>query len=415
VTGFLAVRPRGLPGRRPVHACHDREGTEEIVMSGTLIVGWSLAGLSTARSLRQKGYAGTIDVLAQEVAEPYDRPPLSKKFLSGEIDHERLLLLAADRMEALDVNLHLGHSAVALDLEGRAVVDDRDVRHEYENLVMATGMRPRELPDFPRDVAHYVRTTADIDRLRGEIHAGTRMLVVGGGFLGLELAATASQLCASVVVVELDPTPLQARLGPAAAEAVLALHEEHGVQVFAGTSVTEVARNDDVTAISLSDGTQIEVDVIVVAIGSVANIEWLEGSGLDLTDGVGCESTLQAAEHVWAVGDIARWYHQGYGRSMRLEHRQNAVAQAGHVAKSIIGEPSPFIDLPYFWTDQFAARVQSAGLTGRGLEPGEVVRSARGFIQTFSLDGHVVGVVGFGAPKEFLAERMKLSAEGAPV
>lgn len=376
-------------------------------MTAVLVVGWSLGGLSTATALRKFGHRGPIAVLAAEPA-PYDRPPLSKKYLGGSVSADGLLLSSSARVRDLGVQVHGGRSAVSLDLARRRVTDDRGVVHAFDHLVIATGVRPRVLPALDATRAHYLRTRADSDRLREALDEHTRLLIIGAGFLGLEVAATASRICRSVVVVEQHALPLEERLGVHAARRVLALHRARGVDIRAGVGVVRVGPKDGATTLELTDGATVEADVVVVAIGAVPNTEWATGPGIDLRDGVECDQSLSAAEGVWAVGDVARWPHRRYGRNLRLEHRQNAVDQGRHVARALCGDIGPFSPVPYFWTDQFDMRVQVAGLVGGEPDEGESVADGRGFVKHFSSGGELVGVVAVNAPREFVSERVRL-------
>jgi NADPH-dependent 2,4-dienoyl-CoA reductase/sulfur reductase-like enzyme len=396
-------------------------------MRSVLIVGASAAGLATATALRRKGFAGDITLLGDEDVTPYDRPPLSKQFLSGSWGPEQLDLMPQDRLAGLDVALLLGRRATAAHLDDHQVDDDRGNTHRYDDLVIATGLRARELP--ATDVAGVLtlRTRGDAERLRSLLSPGARLVIVGAGFLGLEIAATARRLAAHVTVVEPAQQPLADRLGQDISRRLQDLHTQNGVELILGTGVRGFATDRPlpgpfvdaggepdapgaVRGVELTDGRTIAADVVLVAIGGVPCTDWLSGSGLNLDGGVVCDEYCRAAPDVWAAGDVARWLHLGLNRHARLEHRTNATEMGQAVASGITGDLRPYLPVPFFWTDHYDVRVQVAGVISSDSTASVVSGTNDGdaFLSVFQEDGRAVAALGWNAPRELGAYRREL-------
>lgn len=382
-----------------------------------LVVGASAAGLATATALRRRGHTGRITVLGDEVHVPYDRPPLSKHYLADDWGLDRLDLVPPARLADLDLDLRLGVRAASLDLGHRIVSDTDGVEHSYDELVIATGLRPRMLPDFPPETVHVLRTVDDAGNLRRALGAGKHLVVIGAGFIGLETAATAAKLGATVTVVEPMTRPLSNRLGAHTAERLLALHGAHGVDVRVGVSATGVTTDrEGRSGLSLSTEDRLRADAVLLAVGSVPNAEWLQGSGVVISDGVVCDEFSRAAEHVWAAGDIARWTHVAYGRSIRVEHRTNATEQGQQVAAGILGHLAPYTPVPFFWTDQFDAKIQLAGTFGPdSVETHLDVEGKKGsYLRLFHEEGRLVAALGWNAARELNDYRRELARSLCP-
>lgn len=340
---------------------------------GVVIVGGGAAACATVVGLRRHGFVGKITVLAEESHVPYDRPPLSKEVLSGAWAVEKTELLPGGALERANVTWLRGQRAVAVDLGAQTVTADNGTLHMYDHMVIATGVRPRIINSRVAAGVHVLRSIGDALRLREALRPDARLVVVGAGFLGLEVAATARTLGCDVVVVEPLLQPLANRVGEVVAARLLALHGAHGVRILPGASVEAIAPpgRDSGGAVTsapplaevvLTDKTVLPADAVLVAVGSQPCVEWLDGSGLDLSDGVLCDQYGRAADRVWAAGDVARWFHAGLGRHARFEHRMNAGNQGAAVARGITGVPRTSVPLPFFWTNQFAARVQMWGV-----------------------------------------------------
>jgi 3-phenylpropionate/trans-cinnamate dioxygenase ferredoxin reductase subunit len=379
-----------------------------------LIVGAGAAGIGGAIALRAGKFGGSIVMLGEEECAPYDRPPLSKQVLAGTWEPEKANLLSQMRLDALDLEWRLGRRASSLDLAAQRVTVEDDEEIPFDQLVVATGMRPRQLPGTDMPGVHVLRTLEDALALKAAIVPAVELVVIGAGFLGLEVAATARQLGATVTVVEPVDEPLADRIGAEAASRLLALHRLHGVTILTGVSVTEIHNStggdERVTGVELRDGTLLPAQLVLVAIGCIPNTDFLEGSGLVINDGVVCDEYCAAAPGVWAAGDVARWFHPVVGRHVRLEHRMNATEQANAVARNVLGHAEVFAPVPFFWTDHFDAKIQVAGFVPPG-EAGEVVESSGNgsFIQVFRVANRLVGVLGWNSVKAMLPYRRELA------
>jgi NADPH-dependent 2,4-dienoyl-CoA reductase/sulfur reductase-like enzyme len=388
-------------------------------MRRVVIVGASAAGLATAEALRRFDFDGEIVIVGDEAGPAYDRPPLSKQLLLGEWDEERVKLFPESRVARIGAEFRLSTRAVSIDREDRTVrLHDGD-NLAYHELVIATGVRPRSLPGTESAPVHMLRTLTDCRRLGAAIREHKRLVIVGAGFIGLEVAATARKLGADVIVIEPVPTPLANRLGEHTASRLLAVHREAGVDIRCGVGVSAIRVGEHtpepvVEGVVTADGSIVESPVVLVAIGCVPNVGWLTGSGLDLADGVGCDAYCQAAPHVWAAGDVARWHHPGLGASLRVEHRMNASEQATVVAANIIGQARPFTPVPFFWTDHYDKKIQLAGVMPPGAEERTEIAEPESFVHSFWVDGRLIGVLGWNAAKAMMPLRRALDMT-APV
>ncbi|MEV3938201.1 FAD-dependent oxidoreductase [Glycomyces sp. NPDC049804] len=381
--------------------------------ASVLVVGASAAGLATAEALRRKGFEGRLTLLGAETHLPYDRPPLSKQVLSGEWTPERARLRPEAMLSELDIDLALGEAAVSLDAAKRQVKTDRERELAADAIVIATGVRPRALPGTAGLAGvHLLRTMEDALALQAELTASRRLVVVGDGVLGAEIAATATKRRASVTLVGPQAAPMELQLGADTAKALAALHTERGVGLRPGVGVDGLVRADGrVSGVRLATGEVLAADAVVVSIGSTPVTEWLAGSGLRVENGVVCDAHCRAAEGVWAVGDVARWHHEGLGRPLRLENRTNATEQAGTVAAGILGAAAAYAPVPYFWTDQFDVKIQVYGLPGPGADT-EVVEGdpAEGrFVLRCNENGRVSAIVGWNMPKQARLRRAEIA------
>jgi NADPH-dependent 2,4-dienoyl-CoA reductase/sulfur reductase-like enzyme len=384
-----------------------------------VIVGASAAGTATASRLRRLGYTGRLTIIGDE-AVPYDRPPLSKQFLAGQWAEDKLSLMSRDQLEGLDAQLFLGTRAVDLDSRRRTVTDDTGRTHRFDAAVIATGVRPRMLDTLSAGQPHVLRTVSDAVALRARLRPGTCLAVVGGGFLGLETAATALELGVDVVVIEPNPHPLSDRLGMNASARLIDLHRSRGTDLRLGVSVAGSSRDEQgAWTLELTDQSTVTADDVLVAVGSVPQTDWLANSGLDISSGVTCDAMCRAAPHVWAVGDVARWWDNRYQALIRLEHRTNAIEQAHVVAKGILGVGrDAYQPVPFFWTDHFDARIQLAGMFSADLSETliEIDSARNSTITLFHRDDQLAAVLGWNAPREVQKYRRQLlleQAEGA--
>ncbi|WP_418060651.1 NAD(P)/FAD-dependent oxidoreductase [Pimelobacter simplex] len=379
-----------------------------------VVVGVSAAGLTAAETLRREGYAGRLVLVDGDPRPPYDRPPLSKQLLKGDWTEERLALRPPASLDALDAQWLLGVRAERLDLTaGRvALSDGTDVA--FDGLVVATGVRARNLPCTAGvDGAHVLRTVEDALALRRSLVPGAAVVVVGAGFLGTEAAAVAAELGCRVTVVDPLDLPLQRQLGPRIGARIADLHRSHGVALRCGRGVADVTLRDGrVATVVLDDGTEVAADVVLVAIGAEPVTDWLRGSGVVIDDGVQCDEFCQAAPGVVAAGDVASWLHPTLGR-LRLEHRMNATEQGMAAARTLLGQRTPFAPVPYFWSDQYDVRVQVYGRpTADDFEAveGSLDEGPFAAVQR-DAGGRVTAVAGWNMPRRLRALRAELVAE----
>jgi len=332
-------------------------------MRHVVIVGASAAGVSCAEELRRGGFSERITIIGDEGHPPYDRPPLSKQFAAGAWDAGRCALRQESQLEKLGLEWHPGVAATALDRQGKTLVlaDGREIG--YDGLVIATGVSARRLSGYePSDRIHYLRRLEDAARLRDAMSSAATVAVVGAGVLGSEIAATARGLGLQVTLIDPMPVPMLRQVGPALGAKLAELHAAKGVEVRTGNGVTRMEENG-ACLLTLSNGSAVKADVVLIAVGSVPNTGWLASSGLDLSDGVSCDEYLRAGpDGIVAAGDVASWQHLGLGRRVRVEHRTNASEQGQAAARTLLGERSPFCPIPFFWTDQYDVRIQVLGL-----------------------------------------------------
>lgn len=382
-----------------------------------VIVGASAAGVTVADTLRDEGFHGRVTLLGSEPGLPYDRPPLSKEVLAGTRDTSDIALRQPGHYEGRGIDLRAGRSAVRTDAGAREVVLDTGETLGYDALVATTGVAPRRLP-VRRQIrgVHVLRTLADLEALRTELPMSRRVLVVGAGFLGMEVAATCRSLGAGVTVVSPRSTPLFGQLGPLVGGQVAALHAEHGVELRTGVGVTDMTDSDGrLTGAVLTDRSVVTADTALVAIGSEPQTAWLSGSGLDSRDGVGCDAYCSAAPGMYAAGDVARWHHRKLGTHVRVEHRMNAAEQGMCVARNILGAAQAFSPTPYAWSDQYDARIQTYGFTGPRHDVTIIEGSLeeRRFVALYGRHGRVTGALAWRCPKGLRRAR-ELVVQNAP-
>lgn len=387
--------------------------------SSIVVVGASLAGLHAARALRQAGYDRSLVVVGAEAHRPYDRPPLSKQVLAGTWEPERTAL-SRDADEALDLDWRLGVAATALDPRARTVGLADGTTLDWDGLVIATGAAPRTLPGTEGLAGvHVLRTLDDCLALRADLDAGPRrVIVVGAGFVGAEVAATCRARGLAVTLVEPLPVPLGRVLGGDVAATVADVHRDHGVDVRLGVGVDRVLGAERATGVRLADGTEVAGDVVVVGIGVRPATGWLEGSGLPLDDGVLADATCRVAPGIVAAGDVARWAHPIAGGHLRIEHWDHAITQGAHAAATLLagdGGGDPFAPVPWFWSDQYDRKIMLAGRTA-GAEEVRVVEGSlaeRRFVALYRRGDRVVAALGMNRPAPLARWRARL-AEPVP-
>lgn len=397
-------------------------------MDHVVVVGASLAGLRTCEGLRQEGYTGRITLVGNEAERPYDRPPLSKKLLSGEFEPERVRLRPAEEITALELDMRLGIAATGLDTGRKVVHLAGGEELAYDGLVIATGASPRSLPGQPAlEGVVTLRTMAESQHLHGLLAGGSaRLVVIGAGFIGLEVAATARQLGCAVTVLEGLPAPLMRGLGAEMGTAVAGVHGRNGVDLRCGVRVAglEGSPAGRVTGVRLDSGEVVPADAVLVGIGVAPNMGWLEGSGLELRDGVVCDATLNAgAPGVYAAGDLVRWPNAAFAPDddmvMRVEHWTNAAEQGAAAAANLFAwsrgdAPTPFSSVPFFWSDQFDSRIQFIGRAHGDDEVHVFTGNTDGkFAALYGHGGRLRGVLGVSSPRFVMPFRSLLVARAS--
>jgi 3-phenylpropionate/trans-cinnamate dioxygenase ferredoxin reductase subunit len=395
-----------------------------------VVVGASLAGLRAAEALRREGFTGRLVLVGAEPHLPYDRPPLSKQVLAGTWPEERAGLADAEVLAGLGAEVRLGVPAVALDPDGPGVTLADGTAVSADGVVVATGARPRTLPAMPENPAVGVlRTLDDARRLRQSLAAagpGAKVVVVGAGFIGAEVAATCATAEAfggvHVTVVEALPTPLAPAVGETVGAALAALHAAHGVALLTGTGVAALHPPGGpgcgrAGRVELHDGTSLPADVVVVGVGVTPNTEWLEGSGLQVQNGLVCDEALFAADRVVAAGDLCRWrWPRAVGEeTVRIEHWQLAAEEGVAAARALVAGRDaaiPFDPVPYFWSDQYGKRIQTLGRPHPDDEV-EVVLGDLGperFLALYSRQGRLTAALALTMPRPLMLLRPLLEA-----
>ena len=385
--------------------------------SRIVVIGGGQAGAQALQSLRQGGYAGALTLVGDEPALPYQRPPLSKAYMKGEMTEERLYFRPASWYQDQDIETILSTPVKSIDRANRTVELAHGGHLDYDALVIATGSRPRVLPVKGATLqgVHDLRDLADVERIRPNMIAGRKMVIVGAGYIGLEAAAVARQLGLDVTVLEMAPRVLARVTSPVMSEFFETEHRAHGVQILTEARLDHLdGDGGKVTAAILADGTRIEADIVLVGIGILPNEELAREAGIACNNGILVDRDARTSDpRVFAAGDCASRPLVHYGRTGRLESVHNAIEQGKLTAAAILGKPRPAEDCPWFWSDQYDLKLQIAGLSQDYDEI--VVRgdpNDRKFAAFYLRNGTLIAVDAINSPPEFLASK-KLIMSGA--
>ncbi|MEO8096641.1 MAG: FAD-dependent oxidoreductase [Acidobacteriota bacterium] len=378
-------------------------------MRGTVIIGGGQAGFQTAVSLRAEGYSEPIAIVGEEAHLPYQRPPLSKGMLTGKQQERHAVLRPADFYVAQRIDLITGTRVESLDPASCSVSLAGGQRLEYDSLVLATGARNRLLPGAER--ALYLRTLGEAAEARARIAVAASIAVIGGGFIGLEVAAAARTLGKPVTVIEAAPRLMARVLAPVVSEYFRQRHEEHGVRILLNASVERIEKDEVV----LVDGTRVPAELLIVGIGVAPNVELASSAGLDVANGICVDEHLRTVDpRIFAIGDCAEYENVYAGVRLRLESVQNAVDQAVSVAQAIVGRGTAYDSVPWFWSDQFDIRMQMAGI-GTGFD--QVVTrgdlESRKFSVFYYRGGELKAIDSLNCPAEHLLARKIIAARAS--
>ncbi|MFF4600434.1 NAD(P)/FAD-dependent oxidoreductase [Amycolatopsis sp. NPDC001319] len=364
---------------------------------GFVIVGAGLAGAKAAEALRAQGFTGRVTLIGDEPDRPYERPPLSKDFLAGKAERESVFVHEEGWYAEHDVDLRLGVTATAIDRDNHVVRLEGGETVGYDKLLLATGSSPRRppIPGADAEGVHYLRRLGDSAQLKETLTAGTRLAVIGAGWIGLEVAAAAREAGAEVTVLEVAELPLLAVLGREVATVFADLHRARGVDLRLGVHVEAITtEGGKATGVRLDDGTEIAADAVLVAVGAAPNVELAQAAGLAVDNGVVVDSSLRTTDpDVFAAGDIASALHPMLGKHVRVEHWANALNQPAVAAAAMAGQDATYDELPYFYTDQYDLGMEYHGHVDPGAYDRVVFRGdveAREFIAFWLRDGHVL-------------------------
>lgn len=374
-----------------------------------VVVGASLAGLRAVEAARKSGFTGSITLIGAEPHLPYDRPPLSKRFLEADGSPEPVFRDEAVLRDELGIQLVLGEPATAVDAESKAVTVGPE-GYRYDALVLAPGLSARTLPGCTGlSGIHLLRTLDDARALCAAMSTARRLVVVGAGFIGSEVASSARKRGLDVTVIESLPTPLANAIGEVTGSACAALHERNGTDLRCGITVEAVEGDNSVERVRLSDGAVLPADLVVIGVGAVPATNWLSDSGVTLSDGIVCDETLfTGVPGIYAAGDATRWHNPEFDRGMRLEHWTSAAEQGGIAARNAL-DPSrakTFSTVPYFWSDWYEDRIQFVGIPGT--DEVRIVDSAQGgehFVALYREGNRLVGAMTMNRPGEIMKYR----------
>ena len=382
--------------------------------TSVVIIGASHAAAQASVSLRQGGYDGIITVVGDELDLPYHRPPLSKDFLSGNKALDDILIRPSSVYESANIEMKLGDRVEAIDRVGKTVTTDAGETLSYEKLVLTTGARIRHLRVPGEDLAsvYYLRDTKDVRAIKAEVKAGRKAVIVGGGYIGLETAASLKKQGMDVTVLEAMPRILQRVTAPIMSEFYKRIHSEEGVNILEGVMASAIEKTENGLRVQTSCEQSFDADIVIIGIGVIPNIELAEAAGLKTSNGIEVNDFCQTSDpDIYAAGDVTWHYNPIYDRHIRLESVPNATEQGKVVANHINGKPKPYNSLPWFWSDQFDLKLQIAGLS-QGYDDIVIrgdIEASRSFAAFYFKGERLLAVDAVNSPREFMLARMSLS------
>ncbi len=388
--------------------------TERVIIAGA-----GHAAGQTATTLRQKKYTGEILIIGDEPYVPYQRPPLSKAYLAGELELERLYFKPEKFYPEHDIDMRLGTRVTAIDPSAKTVTTDAGDTLDYTKLILATGSRVRELPIPGNDLegVHYLRSIGDVQAMQAQFAPGAKIVIVGGGYIGLEVAAVGVKRGLDVTVLETESRVMNRVVAREISQFFQDMHAAEGTKLELGRRVKQInGDNGKVVSVSCADGFTVEADLVVIGIGILPNVELAEAAGLKCSNGIVVDENCQTSDpDILAIGDCTRHPNGLLGRHLRLESVHNAIEQGKTAALNIIGNPSPYNQIPWFWSDQFDVKMQIAGMSD--VHEQFVLRgdpATRSFAAFYLQQGRIVAVDAINSPREFMLGK-KLVAAGASI
>jgi 3-phenylpropionate/trans-cinnamate dioxygenase ferredoxin reductase subunit len=383
-------------------------------MENVVIIGAGHGAGQVVASLRQKKFDGQITLLGEEPWFPYQRPPLSKKYLAGEMPAERLYFKPQSFYEEPNITVHLGSEVVSIDRKEQRVATANALSFEYDHLVIATGSRPRKLnlPGAKLPGVHYLRGISDVDGIRSNMARGRRITIIGAGYIGLEVAAVAAQLGLNVTVVEMESRVMSRVVSPELSEFYQGVHTDHGVDLKLSTGIAGFSGNDHVDGVILDSDDILPTDIVVIGIGIVPNVELAADCGLTVSNGIVVDDHCRTSDtRIFAIGDCTWHPNDILGFDLRLESVHNALEQAKTAAANICGGDLAYAQVPWFWSDQYDLKLQIAGLS-QGYD--QVVirgdRNSRSFSCLYLRKGALIAVDAVNAPKDFVQSKPLIAA-----
>jgi len=374
-----------------------------------VIVGAGHAAGQIMVTLRQRKYDGKITLIGEEEHYPYQRPPLSKKFLAGELSVERLYVKPPSFYDNPDVELHFGTTVASIDLAGKTVIDADNNAYRYENLIIATGARVRKLdvPGSELSGVHYLRNIQDAVAMHEYMCEGKRLVIIGAGYIGLEVAAVASGKGVHVTVIEMAERVMSRVVSEQVSEFYQSEHRQHGVNLMLSTGLTGFSGNAALEQVDLTDGTSLAADCILICIGVIPNVELAGDAGLEVDNGIRVDDRCRTSDDsVYAVGDCTNHPNELLGQRLRLESVHNALEQAKTVARNICGDDMLYAQVPWFWSDQYDLKLQIAGIS-QGYDQ-TVLRgdpANRSFSCLYLRDGQLIAIDSINSPRDFMQSK----------